>query len=172
MSAGASGAQGGHCGAGCRRLVPDHLRGHCSGIVERSERLEPAAATKLLLAWHWKEGQAKWEAVPSPLPWPARAICRTPIGRWLTKETWNLCCPNPNVTKQSAEEWVWSWETAVNYGGGGTWHPNIEIAVQNLKPRFMHSCCRVISKVIIPVPGILFYLIFILYQSMVDLQSC
>ena len=126
--------KGGHCGAGCRWLVPDHLRGHCSGTVERSERLEPAAATKFLLAWHWKEGQAKWEAVPPPLPWPARAICRTPVGRWLTKETWNLCRPNPSITRQSAEEWVWSWETAVIYVGG-TRHPNIEIAVQNPKPR-------------------------------------
>lgn len=86
----------------------------------KKQRLEPAAAAKFLLAWHWKEGQAKWEAVPPPLAWPARAICRTPVGRWLTKETWNLCRPNPSITRQSAEGWVWSWETAVNYVGGHT----------------------------------------------------
>ena len=52
----------------------------------KKQRLEPAAAAKFLLAWHWKEGQAKWEAVPPPLAWPARAICRTPVGRWLTRD--------------------------------------------------------------------------------------
>lgn len=75
---------------------------------------------QLLLSscWLGSERKGKWEAVLL-LPWPARVICRTPIGRWLTKRTWNLCCPNPSITKQSAEEWVWSCEASSQLHRGG-----------------------------------------------------